>query len=161
MATSWDLLIDGVLWKAALAGFEPDPEFEGEMKRAVARMQEGCDRSDPAQFSTADKRAANYVRKVMVIKAESAHRRLQTKSAKRALPAGTQISTEELAAASFPEAVIAERILRYEAILNKGDHFDALELEKQQLLSHERRRLAAKKPAQPAGDATQKTEKTG
>ncbi len=78
----WDLLKDGVLWKAVLAGFGQDPELEKTATNFVVRLQQSADRRDPLQFVLMDRRASNYLRQLMLLRFEASQRELAAASIK-------------------------------------------------------------------------------
>jgi len=118
----WNLLTDGVLWKAAASATD-DPELQKRSEIVVGWFQENLDRTDGLLLLIADSVAAAFVRKQQVLTYESAHARIAAfNSRERVEKADPSIRESACAAAAFPADDVLDRIIKYQSLCDRQIH---------------------------------------
>jgi len=108
----WDLLTDGVLWKAAASAVY-NPEIQKHYEIMVGRLQEIYDRTDGLQLAIADNVAAAFIRKHQVLAYESAHTRIAAFiSREKVEKADPSIRESARIAAAFPPDQVLDRSIK-------------------------------------------------
>jgi len=115
----WDLLKEGSLWKEA-ANAVGDPQFQKKCENLVAGLQQEFDRTDWLQFILADIIAASFIRKMRILRYESAHTQIAAFAAKeKVAQADASIRESVRIAAEFPGDDVTDRVIRNECMYDR------------------------------------------
>ena len=127
---AWNLAEDGMLWKTVLEYATKD--FEKQAETLVAQLQESVRPADALQGLLLDRIAAGYLRKQLMLEAESATRQhLKEKKAPELSAYNEETKRRILTVVSQPlQALWSGNVLRYEALLDQALHRDLILLQK-------------------------------
>lgn len=115
----WNLLADGVLWKAAASATD-DPELQKRSEIVVSWFQENLDRTDGLVLLIADSVAAAFIRKQQVLTYESAHMRTAAfNSRERVARADPSIRDSARAEAAFPMGYVLDTSIKYQSLCDR------------------------------------------
>ena len=127
---AWNLAEDGMLWKTVLE--YTTKEFEKQAENLVAQLQESVRPADALQGLLLDRIAAGYLRKQLMLEAESATREYLKEKKARELSGYDEATKKRiLTVTSQPlQAVWSGNVLRYEALIDQALHRDLILLQK-------------------------------
>lgn len=126
---TWNLAKEGMLWKRVIE--YANKEFQEQAEAFVAQLQESVQPTDALQGLLLDRMAAGYLRKRMLLEAESAtreHIRLQRTKEVSGSPETKKVRV--LAESMVLQNNASVNALRYEALLDQGFHRDLILLQK-------------------------------
>jgi len=123
---TWNLVEDGMLWKAVLEYTSQD--FKEQAKELVVQLHESVQPADALQGLLLDRIAAGYLRKQLILEAEAAASDVLIKEKLRESSRYSPEAQKRIAAAcSVPvQSPWSGNVLRYEALLDQALHRDLI-----------------------------------
>jgi len=126
---TWNLAKEGMLWKRVLD--YASKEFQEQAQQFVAQLQESVQPADALQGLLLDRMAASYLRKHLMLEAESATREhLRLQRTKEVSGPNETKRVRVIAETMALQSSASANVYRYEALLDQGFHRDLILLQK-------------------------------
>jgi hypothetical protein len=126
---TWNLAKEGMLWKRVLD--YASKEFQEQAAQFVAQLQESVQPADALQGLLLDRMAASYLRKRLMLEAESATREHFRLQRTKEVPGSNETKRVRVIAESMAlQSNLSANVMRYEALLDQGFHRDLILLQK-------------------------------
>jgi hypothetical protein len=126
---TWNLAKEGLLWRRVLD--YASKEFQEEAEQFVAQLQESVQPADALQGLLLDRMAASYLRKRLMLEAESATRaHIRFQRTKEASGSNETKRVRVIAESMALQSNVSANAMRYEALLDQGFHRDLILLQK-------------------------------
>jgi hypothetical protein len=126
---TWNLAKEGMLWKRVLD--YASKEFQEQAEQFVAQLQQSVQPADALQGLLLDRMAASYLRKRLMLEAESATREHFRLQRTKEVPGSNGAKKVRVIAESMAlQSNLSANAMRYEALLDQGFHRDLILLQK-------------------------------